>query len=147
VQKERWWTDNESELVNGANRFVRDAFEDLKRLRACNETSKLMIKQSQRLIAEMSGGRVHYEIVAPARVIIRSTSRNNGTTNGTTWMPNQQAPSELLVAEARHIRAQVKRAYQSCLRATETFTETRAKTRRLVHEASEVLRWDVGWRL
>jgi hypothetical protein len=58
VQKDRRWTDNKSELLTETNRVIREALEDLRGLRACNETSKLMIRQSQRLVDEMSGGRI-----------------------------------------------------------------------------------------
>ena len=143
MQKDRRWTDNKSALLNETNRVIRDALEDLKRLRACNETSKLMIRQSQRLIAEMSGGLVHCEIVEPVPATIPPTPRNHGMT----WTPKQQAPSELLVAEARHVRARVMQAYQSCQQMMVSLTETRELNRRLVHEAWEVLRWDAGWRL
>jgi len=141
VQKDRRWTDDTTELLNETNRVIQETLEDLKRLRACNENSKLMIRQSQRLVAEMRGA--HYEPIKTAPAIIPLTPRNNGTT----WTPKQSAPSELLVAEARHVRARVKQAYRSCLRVTESFTETKEETCRLRHEATEILRWDAGWRL
>ena len=141
MQKDRRWTDDTTELLSEAKRAVRDAWEDLRRLRACNEASKLMIRQSQRLIAEISGG-VHYEVIECAPAIIPPTPRNTGRT----W-PEKHVSSELLLAEARHVRTRVTQAYQSCLRVTESFTETREKTRRLIHEATAALGWDVGWRL
>jgi len=98
VQKDRRWTDDTTELLSEAKRAVRDAREDLRRLRACNEASKLMIRQSQRLIAENSGG-VHYEIIECAPAIIPPTPRNTGRT----WPPRKQVSSELLLAEARHV--------------------------------------------
>jgi hypothetical protein len=45
-------TDYNTEALNEAKAVIRDTWEDLIRLRACNENSKLMIIQSQRLIAD-----------------------------------------------------------------------------------------------
>jgi hypothetical protein len=142
VQKDRRWTDNKSDVLNETNRVVRDTWEDLQRLRACIESSSLMIRQSQRLIAEISGGGTK-EIIGRTPIIIPPTPRNDGTT----WAPKQGTSSEFLVAEARHVRARVMQAYQSCLRAKASFTKAKENTGRLMREATEVLRWDVGWRL
>jgi hypothetical protein len=139
VQKDRRRTDDTTELLNETNRVIQETLEDLKRLRACNEASKQMIRHSQRLVTEMKGD----ETIKTAPAIIPPTPRNNGTT----WTPKQSAPAELLVAEARHVRARVKQAYRSCLRVTLSFTKTKEETRRLRHEATEILRRDVGWRL
>jgi predicted metal-dependent hydrolase len=56
VQNDRRRIDYNTELLNEAKRAVRDAWKHLRRLRASNEASMLVIRQSQDMIAEMTGG-------------------------------------------------------------------------------------------
>jgi hypothetical protein len=119
--------------------------EDLKRLRACNETSKLMIRQSQRLIAEMRGVAVDQDVAQVATAI---TPRQPALrSNGTALPLKQSASTEELVAEAHALHRRATEAFQSCVRATESFKEMREIAWTLIDEATAALRWDVGWRL
>jgi hypothetical protein len=56
VQNDRRRIDYNTELLNEAKIAVRDAWKHLRRLRASNEASMLVIRQSQDMIAEMTGG-------------------------------------------------------------------------------------------
>jgi hypothetical protein len=138
VQKDLRWTDHNTKLLDEANRTVLDFWEDLRRLRANHEVSKVMIRESQRLIAEVRGSPVDHEVaqVATAPSPRQSARRSNGTI----WPAKLPASSKQLVVEAYELHRRATEAFQCCVCATESFQEMREKAWTLIDEAKAVLR-------